>query len=370
MINKLGMVFIILSILVVFGYQSVGGFRLILLLPIILISYFIINNRYNYGVNLNVIFFSLLLIYIAISSLFYDDYTVFISAIFFGIILYWSNLLSPLTIASVTPDFLYSIYVKSAMFCAIGVIVQYILYSVLQIEFMRVDHFKGRTAFSFLWLDYSYLSLFIASAIPLFKFKPNKTSLFFILLLTAGAILTSARTGIVSLVLACTIFYFISVVKSILNGKADIKNIVSLVIITVSMLVLPILWGALSDRDLTFNSSGRFDGYLRYLEIFLNNGAIFGLGFNADEYGATIEAIPHNLFIYMLVFGGVIGFLFFLLWLFTLFTDLVVNSPKQYVIAVLTVFIGLQFVPSVFSAYFIAFLFPFNKFYKINEYKI
>ncbi|MFL9762267.1 hypothetical protein [Vibrio cyclitrophicus] len=89
------------------------------------------------------------------------------------------------------------LYSFSAVFCALGVIFQSFLYIKFGIEFGKIDTYLNRTGFGFLWLDYSFLSLFLSSSIPLF-FRENIRGKYILsLIVIVGSITTTAKNGVI-----------------------------------------------------------------------------------------------------------------------------------------------------------------------------
>lgn len=78
-------------------------------------------------------------------------------------------------------------------------------------------------------------------------------------------------------------------------------------------------------------------------------GAMFNIDFFVDE----VSVIPHNIFIYFLVMGGSLFFVVFFIWL-ALVASCLFSFRSSVFAALCIVFVGFQFIPSFFSAYFVA----------------
>jgi len=279
---------------------------------------------------------------------------VLFSVIVFLIFSYWPLYIGRYNVRRLNLKLILRFYVYAAIICALGVIVQMLIYRIFNIEFGKIDFYFQRTGFGFLWLDYSFLSLFLASVVPIsWRLKNGIIGALIVIILIVGSLSTSARTGIVSLIISFLIFFIKDITKSTVYGKMNKKSFYVGLIAVLIIIILPIIWSSISDRELTLSSSGRFDGYLRGIMIYLES-PYFGLLYDTNFYANMYGAIPHNAFIYMFTFGGVIGGFSFILWLlFVTFEVKKCNYDMK--ISFLSIFIGIQFIPSFFSAYFIAF---------------
>lgn len=352
--NSMSLLIFFVIISLVLAYSTIGGVRFILL-PIFLLGCVFAFNLRNvlYTLDLSIIFY--LFIYVLICSVAIDSYNVFFSVFVFIALSYWPHLVGYDNRLKVKYATIVKAYLFGATICSLGVIVQAYVYNTFGIEFGKIDFYYQRTGFGFLWLDYSFLSLFLVSAIPLVaSIKSNSFKIIVCAILLLGSLSTSARTGVFSLLIVSSIFVFIYFCTAVYSGKIKAIWLILFLLGFFSILSLPIIWSAISDRPLTVDSSGRFEGYIAALDISLNS-PILGMLFNTDLYTEKYGAIPHNVFIYMLTFGGAVGTLMFSLWLI-LIAIKTAKVPLALRFSFLTIIVGVQFIPSFFSAYFIAVL--------------
>ena len=102
----------------------------------------------------------------------------------------------------------------------VGVLLQYILYKNFGITIGKVDELYERIGFGFIWTDFSFFSLYLASIIPIVWHKKSfyvslSLSLFFLYC----ALITSARTGPVSVFILLLFLMFIYLFKVIFYEK-------------------------------------------------------------------------------------------------------------------------------------------------------
>jgi len=151
---------------------------------------------------------ALLYIYVAISCVITADLKIFsISA--FMMLVWWSFLSSQKT--DIIKIIFY--YKLSVISLAIFLITEITLekYFGYKLAFTQIQEFgESRTAHASIWKDYSFLSLYFTSAIPLFYKGTRKYFLFSlipILILLFSSIITSARTA--RTVFSFILFYFL-----------------------------------------------------------------------------------------------------------------------------------------------------------------
>lgn len=345
----LGLVFLLIP----FSYYSLFGFRVIIFGSVlVLVSLFIKGLSIKKNIDFTLFLINVLIVFFL--SAYSNNYNEFLAAFVFFIFMYWPYLIKDLVITDSLISQYINLYLFSAVFCALGVIFQSFLYINFGIEFGKIDTYLNRTGFGFLWLDYSFLSLFLSSSIPLFFREKIRGKYIFSLIIIVGSITTTARTGLFSLVVAMFLLSFIGFNYNLLRSK--VKKIDLAVVVSSVILVLTIssLWSHYSDRELTFNSSGRFDGYYNAFLIFLES-PYFGYLYNIEEYRSLYGAVPHNIMLYIMVFSGLFGLAFFISWVIFLFLR-VSKADFYFKLSFMTVFLGLQFIPSYYSGYFIAML--------------
>lgn len=335
-----------------FSYVLIGDFR-VLFFETLFVLLFIFISGFRLKLTSDVILFITYMVSVFLASFFSLQFEVFFSLSVFFILAYWPYFTSASNCRKVSLSKLVHIYVLGACFCAVGVIFQSLTYLFFGFEFGKIDFYFNRTGFGFLWLDYSFLSLYLVSAIPLvFSNVLSKWRYTISLLLIVGSMTTTARTGLFSLFIVLFGFGFIRFVKSVMIMRINKALLAYSVLAIILFLTFPFIWQVVSDRELTSSGSGRFDGYYNSFILFLEN-PFFGLNYNIAQYKLEHGAIPHNLFLYILTFGGLFGATIFFSWLIV-FLLRVKSSSANLITSLFVIIFGCQFIPSVFSAYFLA----------------
>lgn len=245
-------------------------------------------------------------------------------------------------------------YRVGVIFSAVGVLIQVVIFLFLGIDLFNVQQFGGnRNAFGFIWEDYSFLSLYLASAIPLFfrqKFDYRFLCISSFLLLASVA--TSARTGAAGFLIFISAAFIFYLARVFISGKIN----KGLMLLFASVLMVPFFMISglerLTGRVLTLSSSGRIQDFVYGYDYFLRS-PIFGAFFDDDFYSSSISIVPHNLFIYSAYLGGILATALLMVLLF--FVALKMRSmDRRVACSLLICFAGLQFIPSFFSAYFVS----------------
>jgi O-antigen ligase len=247
------------------------------------------------------------------------------------------------------------IYCYSAVLCSLGVLFQFVLFNNFGIEFGKIDQYYQRTGFGFIWLDYSFLSLFLVSATPLvaFYFK-GWVKYTFLMFLIVGSLATSARTGIFSAGLVAVSASAYYIIKSFASGRIKGYHLIFFLFLIVAIIVFPTVWTAVTDRSLSVSSSGRIDGFYSAINL-VSDKVLFGFRFDIEKYKTLYGTIPHNLFVYVLTVSGLVGLVLVNIWILTTcYKFRSVDLSLRY--SLFICFIGLQFIPTFYSAYFIAVL--------------
>ncbi|PPL14810.1 hypothetical protein UN63_14645 [Oceanisphaera arctica] len=252
------------------------------------------------------------------------------------------------------------IYFYGAVFMALGVIVQRFLYERIGYEFGKINIYGGgRVGFGFLWLDYSFLSLYLVSALPLVLniYKNHYMKIIASSILLLGSVVTTARTGLAALIIATLFVGGLEITKYLAKGKAKKSTLRTLLILFLSSLVVVYFYVEFSNRTVSFDSSGRFHGYYLGFQSFLDS-PFLGVMFNRDYFLENYGTIPHNLFVYILSQGGILFFTLFFIWFFYVFYVAAFKVEVFRYPIIITIF-GFMFIPSFFSAYFFALLISF-----------
>lgn len=282
-------------------------------------------------------------------------YESFLSSLVFSFIFYASFVLS-FNASKVGLYVIKKLYVYTCIFAALGLFIQWSADYFLNITLFRYVLFGGnRSAFSFIWEDFSFISLFVVSCIPIVyciygRFISTLISLFLIL----ASLITSARTGVGAILLFLAFLSFTQYGKSLLTGRITLVQLFFGLVLPVVMFLAVFLLPLLTGREVSASSSGRFDDYVTGLN-FLSENLWFGALLDKDYYFQNIAKIPHNLFIHPLVMGGVFYFILFMVFLM-LALRAVNKADKEVLHSIYICLLGFQFIPSFFSAYFFAVL--------------
>ncbi|ULX56775.1 hypothetical protein [Ectothiorhodosinus mongolicus] len=253
------------------------------------------------------------------------------------------------------------IYVIGVIFCAVGVLFQVYSFFILGNEVFRVALFGGgRIAFSFLWKDFSFLSLYFVSAIPLvFIIFSRWISIFVSVLLLVASVLTSARTGIAALILFCFFYLIYALFRSTVTGTLSKNSIFLGISIFIIVGFLVFVLSAIGVRQVTLASTGRVESVMQAIHYWMAF-PLFGSWMDPVRYDSG--TIPHHILTYSLVMGGLVFSSLFFLWLFSAY-HIIFSKNKFIFYSIVIALLGFNFIPSFFSAYFLAFLFSLSIFY-------
>jgi len=300
---------------------------------------------------MNGLLLATLVAYSLAGAIAYDNFNSFFSISIFFLLLYWPLFLE---IDRRKLEQMIFIYGRLAVITAFFLIIQVIASRFYGYDFFYHEKFGGgRLAYGFIWKDFSFLSLYLVSAIPLLRTREN-TPVFFLYptVLIIGSILTSARTGIAALF----IFYVVCVLKKItsifLKGRVNKGYFLLPQLFFLFSVYLAVFFESLTGRKLTVSGSGRVEGFSTGWDFFLENW-IFGVLFNKNLYAEQVAVVPHNVFISVLYMGGMVVAMIFLFWGMKLMF-LIRRSDTTILSSVWICLIGFQFIPSFFSAYFFA----------------
>ena len=247
-------------------------------------------------------------------------------------------------------------YVGGALICYIGLLIQYIIINFRGIEVGTYFFLGGnRHTYAFIFSDFSFLSLYLASgAMLLFGMKNTNVvrslGIYFpILIMLVSSILTSARTGVVSFVIVLAIYSFINFFD--LMFKGSIKAFLLIVLNIVVLIGTVYIFTFLRPDDL-LNDSGRGSLNFKAIELF-QEYPFMGIGFGVSTFGERFGIIPHNMLFQALAQGGLIYTLPIIALLFiSLVKAYKINKNIFYVL--LTIFVGAMFIPDIFNSRFLA----------------
>ncbi|KZS23635.1 hypothetical protein BMY_1502 [Wohlfahrtiimonas chitiniclastica] len=158
-----------------------------------------------------------ILIYTALLAIYSGNYKSIGSTFTFFLLAYWPIFYISNQIRNLYKQAYYT-YLLAAIITSFGVILQMLLYKLTNTHLGFIQQFGGgRIAYGFIWNDYSFLSLFLVSAVPLvLSLKGAQYKYVLTLILISASLITSARTGITSLTatyLIYTIFKYPYLIK-------------------------------------------------------------------------------------------------------------------------------------------------------------
>jgi hypothetical protein len=345
----------LLVIVIPLAYLTIYSIRF---LPIFLaISIFlVIKNGVHYRSDTSFNYYFLMIVYCFLLSLIKLDFDVLISLVFFGWFVYWPMFIGQKNIVAIDSDKLFNNLVDSGIALSAGLFLQIFLYT-KGIEIGNIGLFKERIAFSFIWQDYSFLSLFFTTLVPLtWRNKSSKVvKLMYTIIFLIASAATTARTGIFAIIIAYAallLFKIIDVLMKLKVRRIEIYFVIAILIF--SPIAIYFAYNFFPRFNST-NDSGRFGGYLSAFN-FVENNIFVGAAFNIKEYSQAVDIIPHNLFVYMLFVGGFFFLILFLLWFVSLFLRIIKDIDLSLLLSILTSFFGFQFIPSFFSAYYFGFI--------------
>ena len=366
-ITKFALFFIVA--LVPFTYTSVLSIRIVPAALFLVYLIFIFSNAKLFKINYQIIakyHLNLLLSYgilhFALFSLFISWNTqFFLSYLFFIAFVYWPFILDPGEVTVKNLNLITNTYVLGAILCAFGVLFQVFYFFVLGKEIFRVNFYGGgRVAFSFIWQDFSFLSLYLVSAIPLVFIVFNKwISICASVLLLAASVLTSARTGIASLVLFVFCYCVYAVFRSTVTLKLSKNSIYFGMSVFVVVLLYILVLSVTDIRQVTLQSSGRVESVMKAINYWMAY-PLFGSWMDPVRYYAG--TIPHHIITYSLVMGGLAFSSLFFLWFLSAY-HIIIPKNKFIFYSIAITLLGFNFIPSFFSAYFLAFLFSLSIFH-------
>ncbi|MGY3718134.1 O-antigen ligase family protein [Sutcliffiella cohnii] len=245
-------------------------------------------------------------------------------------------------------------YISSAKIAAVGVIVQIAYINIIGNEVGYYSFMGGyRHAYGFLFSDFSFLSLFIASGAMMVYFvksKYAKLNIFWIFemsFLLLASLATSARTGITAFSI---IFVVYSLFKFIhLLSKGSIK-VLYIMLLNLIILVGSYLVFIRVRQGVGFSGSGRENLNDIAFSVFLEN-PLLGIGFGRENYNILVGMMPHNILFQSLAQGGLIYTIPLLIFL--LLTLLLCYKYDRKLLPVFAcVLVGSLFIPNIFNSRF------------------
>ncbi|MDM0053466.1 hypothetical protein [Variovorax sp. J22R115] len=345
-----------LLIAILFSYYSIYDIRLLPLFLGISVLAVIFRNP-HFRITASVDFYGLMVVYCLIASIFSMELEVLTAMVIFGWLVYWPIFIRKRTVLLIDVECLLRYVVNLGLILSIGLFLQIFLFRSYGIEIGKIDLVQDRDAFGFIWNDYSFLSLFLVTLVPLtWRGSLQKTTkvLYTGTFITASA-MTSARTGIVAVIVAYGIVCFVKILRALLTlriKRAEFYYFGAAILFAPTLIYYVF---ELFPRVTSLGDSGRVDGYISALH-FIGNNILFGSAFGVQYYKEQIDTIPHNAFLYLLAAGGVVFLILFLAWAIVLVGRIYKHVDFGLFLSLAIAGIGFQFIPAFFSAYFFAFL--------------
>ena len=250
-------------------------------------------------------------------------------------------------------------YVFATLVSSFVVILQVYLYFFRGVEIFRVEEMGGRIAFSGMFTDFSALSVFIVSSVPMLisSHQGNRNiKVLLVLFLISGSILTTARAGFFALASVYVLKWFMSILfKHKFSFKVRPGRILGPGILISALIAFAIFFGkGVYERSEIFQDSSRLASYMMALEFFGQHPFVGAL--MSEEYYSSIAGfVPHNSVLYLFALGGLSlffsSFLFFSLPIIS-----ALRMSNDLAASLLICFLGSLVVASPFSLYFVAVL--------------
>lgn len=352
-------IYISILFIILFSYVKMAEIRLIpilVLFSILHVFYYkITHNYWKLTTNLSLLLFFISLTNCLVISIFNGSLSLFASMSLFLVLAYWPLFIEKKDVMQIK-DSVKKAYVSAALLMTIGIIIQVVLYKKYSYIFGLFNTYgDNRTAFGFLWNDYSFLSLFLVSAIPfLANGKINHNYKWVgILLLILSSLMTSARTGITALIFIYSIYFLLNSYK-ILSRKSSYIYIFIIITLIIIIITLQANYN-LINRSLSTGGSGRIEGYIEAVSFFRNN-LMVGAYFDEDLYENMVGTIPHNFILYVATIGGIPFIILITAWLLSTTIDVIKTKNTSIKLSYSICITGMLFIPSIFSTYFFAIL--------------
>lgn len=255
---------------------------------------------------------------------------------------------------------LIELYLNVIIATCISLIIQVMIYKLFNIKLGYINIYNNRVAFGYLFSDFSFLSLFIASgaSICVYNFIQSKKIVYLILsiFISFCSIITSARTGVVSLII---VFMLASIIEIGINIRKILVYIMFLPIVYFLFNIALSFIIKLRGGQSLFDASGRLETYYTSFLVFKEN-IMLGIGIGIDSYRKYVLqnisdgniTIPHNFIIQSLVQFGLIGFVVIVIIMFLVVKTSFKFKDKRVFYSFLTIFIGSLFIPDILNSRF------------------
>lgn len=312
--------------------------------------------------NLLLLLISLLTIVISVIPLLYSSKLFFSQAVTQFLVLIFNNVLIFVsifrygTLKKETIILIRDGYIYGAVLTSCMLIIQYILYNFLAVQFGRISFLLNRELFYYLFTDISHGTLYLATAAFWLLYTTregfkNTKKYFLFLIIVLGSAVTSARTGLFVLLVFSLLFILI-------GQKGILKKITTLLVFGIAGYYAFQLIQNVRDlstvSDLT-NSSGRLSGYESAFKL-LKQSPLIGYGYSQDYLAFLLDQpIPHLSILQYALHGGVLfSLLLFLNQMLIWLDSLKKKTVFSWLIAI--VLMGTCLVPDLFATRFITLL--------------
>lgn len=200
------------------------------------------------------------------------------------------------------------IYIEGIVAVSIGIIVQFVLSSVIGIEVGHIFRYGRRTIYNLFFYAKSVLSLYLAVGLVFFfiRFLEKKKyiSLVGMAVIMIAEVLNNSRTGLACSAVVIAI-YFVFHIKETVSSMRVISIIITLVI--AAEFIIQRMLDMRTGLNGIMDSNGRSDLIVEAVKL-LRNYVFSGIGGCAEDYAATkLEIVIHNFAVAYLVQFGCIG---------------------------------------------------------------
>lgn len=316
---------------------------------IILFLYTIFNCRFDkITLITTVISIIYLLLHLLLFNLSFDGFKQFAMIVLFLFSFIVGESISKKTNSPKIIEILSNMYLIATLSTSLQIFIQYFFINQFEIIIGNFNLYGGgRSAYSGLFNDNSFVGIFIASGIlfMIIRIVKNNSHTFkdyiYLLVNLIALLLCSSRTGLYALIIILCFFL----------GKTSIHgNTRSLLLIFLALLFIPfILDYVLNSRGTSLlDDSGRINDFAIAFN-YIQNHFLFGLGLGLDEVvNITKSIIPHNFFIQYMLQIGIIGTVLILSHFILLFK----YKSYNYVYVIYFILLSAMAVPDIVSSRF------------------
>ena len=249
-------------------------------------------------------------------------------------------------ISSKEIDTLKNTYVIAGLSLIFPLLIQIASFFLVGKSLGKVAIYPNRIAFGTIFTDFSFLSLFFTSAAALIF----EERLFLSVLLLLSSLLTSARTGFISFLLALVFIRSIILVK-----KQRIVRMIALCMFVIGFYYLGVKFLTPFRQEDLLDPTGRLASIEESVDLILDN-LIMGVGLGTEDFKKSFGfSIPHNLIIQLILQTGLVGLLLFLYILIDMEVKMwrSINRLSKFFLTFNTIMIGSLFIPDIVNSRFL-----------------